>query len=122
MVKKLKNPRRLAALAVFAVIAMSAFGFAATNTMPGPNRAGTGTDTVSGYTVTNISYVLNAAGDSATGVTFTLNGPAATVVATIQTVASNPCTNTSANNWSCTWTSPQSIGAGFTTFGVNAAQ
>lgn len=122
MVKKLKSPRRLAALAVFAIIAMSAFGFAASNTFPGANRAGTGTDTVSGYQVTNIHYVLNSAADAATDVTFTLNGPASTVVASMQGVASNACTNTGGNDWSCHFATPQSIGAGFDTFGVNAAQ
>ncbi|MCC6961425.1 MAG: hypothetical protein IT301_16380 [Dehalococcoidia bacterium] len=127
MVKKMKSPRRLAALAVFAIIAVSAFGFAATNTMPGANRAGTGTDAVSGYVVTNIHYVLNSSGDAATAVEFTLNGPASTVVATMSaannaTVASNPCTNITGNSWSCGFGSPVSIGADFTTLGVNAAQ
>ncbi|MBK6563201.1 hypothetical protein [Candidatus Amarobacter glycogenicus] len=32
MIKSMKSPRRLAAVAVFAIVAMSAFGFAATNT------------------------------------------------------------------------------------------
>ncbi|HNM78090.1 MAG TPA: hypothetical protein PKI89_06995 [Tepidiformaceae bacterium] len=123
MVKKMKSPRRLAALAVFAIIAVSAFGFAATNTMPGANRAGTGTDAVSGYVVTNIHYVLDAEGDDATAVTFTLNAPASTVYATMQGVASQQCTaGVGPNTWTCAFTTPQSIGGGFTSFGVNAAQ
>lgn len=127
MVKKMKSPRRLAALAVFAIIAVSAFGFAATNTMPGDNRAGTGTDTVSGYVVTNIHYVLNTAGTHATDVTFTLDAPARTVRATMQGVASQQCTpytgtGIPANSWTCHFSTAQPIGPTFTTLGVNAAQ
>lgn len=122
MVKKLKSPRRLAALAIFAVIAVSAFGFAATNTVPA-SKAGTGTGGVSGYTVDRISYVLDSTdGTTATGVTFRLDDDATTVYATMQGVVSNQCTNTGGHNWSCTFATPQSIGAGFETFGVNAAQ
>lgn len=80
MVKKLKNPRRLAALAVFAVIAMSAFGFAATNTFAGPNRAGNGSNVISGFNVSNIHYSLQAgAGDYLDGVSFDLDSPASEV-------------------------------------------
>ncbi len=42
MVKKMKSPRRLIALAVFAIIAMSAFGFAAVNTIADGGKAGDG--------------------------------------------------------------------------------
>ena len=47
MVNKMKSPRRLIALAIFAIVAMSAFGFAATNTVDASN-AGDGNDGVSG--------------------------------------------------------------------------
>ena len=46
MVKRMKSPRRLVALAVFAIVAMSAFGFAAANTMPANTRAGDGSFTL----------------------------------------------------------------------------
>ena len=59
MVNKLKSPRRLIALAAFAIVAMSAFGFAATNDVEESN-AGDGNDGVSGGTVTNIHYLLTA--------------------------------------------------------------
>ncbi len=48
MIKSMKSPRRLAAVAVFAIVAMSAFGFAATNTFPGDNLAGDGSGDISG--------------------------------------------------------------------------
>ena len=40
-------------------IATTAIGFAASNTVPA-SKAGDGTGAVSGYTITNISYTLNA--------------------------------------------------------------
>jgi hypothetical protein len=62
MLKKLKSPRRLAALAIFAVVAMSAFGFAAANTFSqGGGVAGDGHTAVSGGDVTNIHYTVNNA-------------------------------------------------------------
>ncbi|MFN8617123.1 MAG: hypothetical protein U0837_08475 [Dehalococcoidia bacterium] len=74
MVKKLKSPRRLAALAVFAIIAVSAFGFAANNSFAGQNRAGNGTDGISGFQVSNIHYTFES-GDAAHigSMTFDLN-------------------------------------------------
>jgi hypothetical protein len=59
MVKKMKSPRRLAALAVFAIVAMSAFGFAAANTFPDEaGSAGIGDGDVSGFEVTAVGYGL----------------------------------------------------------------
>lgn len=80
MVRKMKSPRRLAALAIFAIIAMSAFGFAAGNTFSGQNRAGNGTDAISGFNVSNIHYSLQAGnGAYLDGVSFDLNQPASEV-------------------------------------------
>ncbi len=80
MVKKLKNPRRLAALAIFAVVAMSAFGFAAQNNFQGQNRAGNGSDNISGFNISNIHYSLqNNNGTYLDGVSFDLNQPASEV-------------------------------------------
>jgi hypothetical protein len=58
MLRTLKSPRRLAAVAVFAIVAMSAFGFAAQNNFNGQNRAGNGTDAISGFNISNIGYSL----------------------------------------------------------------
>lgn len=59
IIRNLRSGRRLAVLAVFAIVAVSAFGFAATNTVPA-SKAGDGEGAVSGYTVTNVHYGLNA--------------------------------------------------------------
>lgn len=76
MVKKLKSPRRLAALAVFAIVAMSAFGFAAANTV-NPSNAGDGVGDVSGGTVSNIHYVLVAGSTEISAVHFNYSATAA---------------------------------------------
>jgi len=59
VLQQLRSPRRLAAVAVFSIVAVSALGFAASNTVP-DSKAGDGSGTVSGYTVTDIDYNLNA--------------------------------------------------------------
>jgi hypothetical protein len=58
IIRNLRSGRRLAVLAVFAIVAVSAFGFAAENIVP-DSKAGDGQGAVSGYEVTNIHYVLN---------------------------------------------------------------
>ena len=80
MVKSMKSPRRLAAVAVFAIVAMSAFGFAATNNFTGQNRAGNGTDAISGFNISNIHYSLQGSNPQYLDqVSFTLNQPASEV-------------------------------------------
>ena len=89
------------------VFATAAFAFAATNTVP-TSYAGEGSGAISGYTVTNLVYNLNATNASnIDSVTFTLSAPATTVKASLVPGTFYNCTNTSGNNWSCTTTSPQ---------------
>ena len=53
-------PVRLVAMFALALIlATAAYGFAASNTVPGTN-AGDGSAAISGYTVSNVHYTLNA--------------------------------------------------------------
>lgn len=72
VIRNLKSGRRLTVLALFAILAMSAFGFAATNTVE-PTNAGDGTGEVSGGDVTNVNYIVGlVAGEPmVTGVSFT---------------------------------------------------
>jgi hypothetical protein len=58
IIRNLKSRRRLAAIAVFAIVALSAFGFAAANTVP-DSKAGDGEGDITGYTVSSIHYVLD---------------------------------------------------------------
>ncbi|GAB4459278.1 MAG: hypothetical protein HRF47_18600 [Chloroflexota bacterium] len=90
------------------VFATAAFAFAATNTVPG-TYAGEGAGTVSGYTVTNVVYNLNATNASnIDSVSFTLNAAASTVKVRLVTTGSfYNCTNTSGFNWTCNTTAPQ---------------
>lgn len=90
------------------VFATAAFAFAATNTVPG-TYAGEGAGAVSGYTVTNVVYNLNATNASnIDSVSFTLNAAASTVKVRLVTTGSfYNCTNTSGFNWNCNTTSPQ---------------
>jgi FlaG/FlaF family flagellin (archaellin) len=88
---------------VFATVATA---FAASNTVPS-SAAGEGAGAVSGYTVTNVQYQLNASNPAnIDSVTFTLNAAATTV--RIKLVSSGStyynCTNSGGNNWSCTTT------------------
>jgi hypothetical protein len=65
-----RSPRRLIVIAAFAILALSAFGFAAANTV-NPSNAGDGDGAVSGFTISNIDYSLDTNGDI-DGVTFQL--------------------------------------------------
>jgi hypothetical protein len=75
--------RIIGILVVAAALATGAYAFTATNTVPTSN-AGSGSGTISGYTVTGIAYTLNATTPSdIDSMTFTLNANAATVKAKI---------------------------------------
>ena len=65
--------RRIAGIALLSIVALSAFGFAAANTVPA-SQAGDGNGAVSGYTISNVHYTLNAANPrNIDKVTFKLN-------------------------------------------------
>lgn len=89
IIRNLRSGRRLAVLATFAIVAVSALGFAAANTVPA-SKAGDGEGAVSGYTVSNIHYVLDGADPSLVdGVTFDVNAaPAAGSTLKVQLFAS----------------------------------
>ncbi len=94
--------RRLLAVAIIAALAVAAFGFAASNTVPG-SRAGDGSGAVSGYTVSNIDYNLAAANPAnIDSVAFTLDAPAEDVYVSVDNGTTwTACSNTGGNNWSC---------------------
>lgn len=75
--------RILGALVVAVALGTGAYAFTATNTVPDSN-AGSGSGTISGYTVSGIAYTLNATTPSdIDSMTFTLNADAVTVKAKI---------------------------------------
>lgn len=107
MVKKMKNPRRLAALAIFAIIAMSAFGFAASNNVSGTGNAGDGTSgAISGYNVTAVSYDVNNTDPTyVDAITFQLNNAAnaSNVFAVVDGTVSTSCTHNGGNQFTCSF-------------------
>jgi hypothetical protein len=75
--------RILGALVVAVALATGAYAFTATNTVPG-SSAGSGSGTISGYTVSAVAYQLNATTPSnIDSVTFTLSANASTAKAKI---------------------------------------
>src|SRR5690349_14139001 len=76
-----KRHRYLLAAALAAVVAPAAYAFTAANTVPSSN-AGSGSGTISGYTVSNVSYTLNASNpQNVDQVAFTITPTTGTVKA-----------------------------------------
>ena len=104
--------RRIGAVGVAGVLAMGAYAYTASNTVPTSN-AGTGAGAISGYTVTNVSYTQNGTDPrDLDAVTFTIS-PADADEVNAQLVdggAWYACVNT-AGSVSCDTTSPQATAA-----------
>ncbi len=93
----------LLAVMIVMILAGAAYAFAAANTVPA-TKAGDGSGTISGYTVTNVVYNLNTTDPSTMdSVNFDLS--AAAVTAKIKLVAAGStwydCTLVSGNSWTC---------------------
>lgn len=102
------NLRVLVALAIIAILATAAYGFAASNTVQ-KSRAGDGSGAISGYTVTNISYQIDTTDPGLiAGVTFDTNVAAKTVKAQLTANGSwYQCTGSNNNlTWTCAPVSP----------------
>ena len=116
--------RRLVVFAVLAVIvAAGVFAYAASNTVPA-STAGSGAGAISGYTVTNIAYGLNATTPTnLDSVSFTIAPTTATTVKAQLAAAGTwySCSNT-AGSVTCNTTSPQATVAAATQLTVVATQ
>lgn len=99
------------------------FAYAASNTVPNTS-AGAGSGTISGYTVSNVAYTLNATTPTnLDAVTFTVS-PAAASVVKAQLASGGTwysCSNT-AGSVTCNTTSPQATVAAATQLTVVATQ
>ena len=108
---------------VVLVFATAAYAFAASNTLADAGKAGDGSNTVSGYTVTNVTYNLDATDPSlVASVEFDLDAAASEVAASISdgtTETFGTCTN-SGTHWTCTFSGVTAYDAA--TFRVIAAQ
>lgn len=108
IIRNLRSGRRLAVLAVFAIVAVSAFGFAAQNTV-GDSRAGDGTGDILPYDVTNIHYTLNTPNPATIAtVSFDLDYTATTVAASIGSSTAT-CAAGVGYDWTCTFGTPPSV-------------
>lgn len=97
-------------LIVSLVFATAAFAFAASNTVP-DTTAGDGSGTISGYTVSNVTYALNASnpGD-VDSVAFTIAPTTGVVRVQLNGSTWYNCTNT-AGSVSCTTTGLTALAA-----------
>jgi len=92
------------------IFATAAFAFAATNTMPIVTSAGEGSQTISGYEVDNVDYLLSTAGNPSviTRVDFALSPNATGVDVQIQLDSTGgafyTCTSSDGDNWQCNTT------------------
>ncbi len=98
--------KRMALLLMAVLLAAMVYGFAASNTVP-TSYAGDGSGTVSGYSISNISYTLNSSDPSLVDkVDFTLDQSASTVQVSVD----------SGSTWfSCTITGGTSVSCDFPT-------
>lgn len=102
---KFRSSKMFVAVLMVLVFATTAFAFAASNTMPAATRAGEGTTTTSGYTVSNVAYNLNATtASNIDSVTFDLNATAGTVKISLDGATYYACSNTGGFSWSCNTT------------------
>lgn len=114
----------LVPLLTVALLSGAAFAMMASNTVPGSD-AGSGSGTISGYTVSNVRYTLNESSDTISGVKFDLDKAATTVYAKISdgsTTYLYNCTNTGENSWNCTAANQEAPIAGANSLQVVAAQ
>jgi len=105
------------------ILASAAYAFTASNTVP-VSQAGSGNNTISGYTATNVAYTLNATTPTnIDSVAFTIS-PTTTSAVKIQLAPAGSwysCVNVS-GSVTCATTSPQATVLGATQLTVVAVQ
>jgi hypothetical protein len=100
------NLRLLVVLAIIAIMATAAYGFAASNTVP-TSRAGDGSGAISGYKVSNVHYTMDQNNPTnITEVDFDLNHTANTVQVRLVSnggwFTCDPVTAAPDMSWTCT--------------------
>ena len=120
-IRSVPKGRFVAIAIVLALLMAAAYGFAAANTV-GASKAGSGSQTISGYDVSAVSYDLDGEANNITAVNFTLDGAAKTVKAKLVSGSTTyfPCTNSGDMNWTCAVTGVSATQAN--QLAVNAAQ
>ncbi len=87
----LRNLKVLSIVAVVIILAISTYAFAAANTVPA-TKAGDGSGVISGYTVSNVAYNLNAADPSSLQAKINLVAAGSTWYT---------CSIVTGNDWTC---------------------
>ncbi len=103
---RLLKPLNIALVLVVLAVAAGGYAFAATNTVPA-TQAGAGSNTISGYTISNVVYGLDSVNPSELdSVTFDVAGgtPNTVKVQVVSTGNWYDCTAGTAPSWSCTIT------------------
>jgi hypothetical protein len=98
-----RNFKLLFVVFAIMIVSVAAYAFAAANTVPA-TKAGAGSGVVSGYTVSNVVYNLNASDPSdLDSVDFTLSAAAATVKIKLVAAGSTwyDCTVVTGNDFTC---------------------
>jgi hypothetical protein len=110
--------RSIIILIVALVFASTAYAMAASNTLADAGKAGDGSNTVSGYTVSGVTYNLGAADPSLiASVEFDLDAPASSVAASLTNTATSTetfasaCAEAPANHWTCTFGTVSALSA-----------
>jgi hypothetical protein len=101
-----RRRRLVLVIAAAAALAFAAYAFTASNTVPA-TQAGDGSGAITGYTVLNIAYQLEAANPAnIDSVTFDLSAVAGTVHVKLVAASATftACSNTAGNSWSCDFT------------------
>ena len=118
--------RSIIIMIVALVFASTAYALAASNTLADAGKAGDGNNTVSGYTVANVSYNLNASNPAMiASVEFDLDAAASDVRVSLTDVSgptetfADSCSN-SGTHWTCIFTGVTALDAD--NFRVIAAQ
>jgi len=113
--RKLFNFRTTTVLLLALILSAIAYGFAAANTVPG-SYAGEGEGAVSGYTITNVHYVLDVSVDPSVidTVTFTTD-VAVPATGTVYVVAEDIPYTTQVESDACTGLGTTSVSCDFST-------
>ena len=111
--------RNVMVLIIVLVFASTAYALAASNTLADAGKAGDGSNSVSGYTVSNVKYTLDTKNPSLiASVEFDLDAAASSVAASLINTATSTETFASAcgnggsgNHWTCTFGTVSALSA-----------
>lgn len=110
--------RSVIILIIALVFASTAYALAASNTLADAGKAGDGSNAISGYTVSGVTYNLDVTDPSlVASVEFDLDAAASNVQASLTNTATSTetfassCTEAPANHWTCTFGAVSALSA-----------